>query len=149
VLADSPHGLKQWRPWYLIFRFPVVFWAGFQYGAALVNYNILNGTLSPILTAAPYNFSNAVTGCMCKWNHFSGKAIEVAADWAPLIGVIIGGMIAGQGGDKYAIWAARRNNGVREPEQRLMILVLAMIFVRARQLGSWTWLDACCRSPLA
>lgn len=47
----------------LIFlTFPVIFAAGFMYGAILCYFNILNGTTSLILSAAPYNFSSSMVG---------------------------------------------------------------------------------------
>lgn len=47
----------------LIFlSFPVIFTAGFMYGAILCYFNILNGTTSLILAAAPYNFSSSNVG---------------------------------------------------------------------------------------
>lgn len=47
----------------LIFlTFPVIFAAGFMYGAILCYFNILNGTTSLILSSAPYNFSSSMVG---------------------------------------------------------------------------------------
>jgi MFS family permease len=38
---------------------------------------------------------------------------------APLLGAIIGGIVAGPVSDMYTLRLARRNGGIREPEQRL------------------------------
>lgn len=47
----------------LIFlTFPVIFAAGFMYGSILCYFNVLNGTTSLILSAAPYNFSSSMVG---------------------------------------------------------------------------------------
>lgn len=47
----------------LIFlTFPVIFAAGFMYGSILCYFNVLNGTTSLILAAAPYNFSSSMVG---------------------------------------------------------------------------------------
>lgn len=47
----------------LIFlTFPVIFAAGFMYGAILCYFNLLNGTTSLILAAAPYNFPSSMVG---------------------------------------------------------------------------------------
>lgn len=47
----------------LIFlSFPVIFAAGFMYGAILCYFNVLNGTTSLILAGAPYNFSSSMVG---------------------------------------------------------------------------------------
>ena len=47
----------------LIFlTFPVISYAGFCYGSNLVWFNVLNGTASSILSAAPYHFSSSKVG---------------------------------------------------------------------------------------
>jgi hypothetical protein len=48
----------------LLFRFPVVLWSGFAYGASLVWYNVLNATASLILTGVPYEFRASFVGLM-------------------------------------------------------------------------------------
>ena len=60
----------------LIFlSFPVIFYAGFSYGASLIWFNVLNGTASLILSAHPYNFTSSTVGL---------------AYLSPLIGITIG-----------------------------------------------------------
>lgn len=46
----------------IFFSFPVIFTAGFMYGSILCYFNILNGTTSLILSAAPYNFPSSKVG---------------------------------------------------------------------------------------
>lgn len=53
-----------WRPLPIIVRFPNIAWAGFIYGINLSWYNVLNGTASPVLSAAPYDWSAALIGCV-------------------------------------------------------------------------------------
>ena len=40
-----------------LMTFPVIAYCGFNYGASLVWYNVLNATSSLILSGAPYNFA--------------------------------------------------------------------------------------------
>lgn len=74
------------------------------YGTCLCWYNILNATSSSILSAPPYNFSSGLVG---------------TAYLSPVICAFAGAIWGGWFSDKLAINLARRNNGVREPEQRL------------------------------
>ncbi|CAK4033664.1 MFS general substrate transporter [Lecanosticta acicola] len=114
-------GIMMYRPLMIIVRFPNVAWAGFIYGINLSWYNVLNGTTSPVLSASPYNWSAALVG-----------TIYVG----PIIGAIFGCFWAGVVADRLAIYLARRNNGIREPEQRLWPLAIAGIFSTA---GLITW----------
>ncbi|KAI0915373.1 hypothetical protein AcV5_003864 [Taiwanofungus camphoratus] len=103
--------MMAYRP-VLLLRFPVVFWAGFQYGACLVWYNVLNATASLILSAPPYNF----------------RASSVGLTYiAPMIGMTIGCLYSGWAGDRFALRCARRTGGVREPEHRLWLMLLACV----------------------
>ncbi|KAK2809218.1 hypothetical protein FQN50_004054 [Emmonsiellopsis sp. PD_5] len=98
-----------YRPLLIIWHFPCITWAGFLYGIHLSWYNVMNGTASPVLSTAPYNWSTGLVG---------------TAYVAPLIGAIVGGLFTGRVADKFAIYMARRNKGVREPEQRLWLLTI-------------------------
>ena len=48
---------------------------------------------------------------------------------SPLIGVIIGSTYTGRIGDWFVIKMARRNKGIMEPEHRLWMFTLSLIFV--------------------
>lgn len=48
---------------------------------------------------------------------------------APTIGVFIGGPLTGWVSDRLVLRAARRNGGVREPEQRLPFMVASCVLV--------------------
>lgn len=110
-----------YRPVIMIFRFPTVAWAGFLYGINLAWYNVLNGTASPVLTGAPYNWSAALVGCV-----YAG----------PIIGAAVASLWSGVAADWIALRLARRNNGIREPEHRLWVLAVSGIMSAA---GLITW----------
>lgn len=111
------------RPLLIILKFPCVAWAGFIYGINLSWYQVLNGTASPVLSAAPYEWRSAFIGCI-----YVG----------PMVGAVFGCLWAGFAADKLAICLARRNGGVREPEHRLWPLSIAGIFTAA---GLITWVS--------
>jgi hypothetical protein len=103
------------RPWYLIFRFPVVFYSGLNYGISLTSYLYIADTFAQ-LTSPPYNLKVSTSGNVY---------------YAPLLGVILGGMFAGWGGDKLAIWSAKRNGGIREPEHKLPLMFFVALTATA------------------
>lgn len=105
-----------YRPVLMIFRLPTVAWAGFLYGINLAWYNVLNGTASPVLSSKPYNWSAALVGCV-----YAG----------PIIGAAIACLWVGKAADWIALWLARRNGGIREPEQRLWVLLVSGIISSA------------------
>ncbi|KAF5702174.1 major facilitator superfamily transporter [Fusarium mundagurra] len=92
------------------------FKAGFLYGINLAWYNILNRTASPILSSNPYNWNAALVGCV-----YAG----------PIIRAAIACLWVGKAADWIALWLARRNGGIREPEQRLWVLLLSGIISSA------------------
>lgn len=99
----------------LLLRFPVVVWSGFIYGAALVWFNVLNATSSMIFTGT-YNFSASMVGLTY---------------FGPTIGAILAWVWSGWVSDKFSIFFARRNKGVREPEERLWLLTMNTIVLPA------------------
>ncbi|KEF55647.1 uncharacterized protein A1O9_08397 [Exophiala aquamarina CBS 119918] len=110
-----------YRPLIMIFKFPTVAWAGFLYGINLAWYNVLNGTASPVLTGKPYGWSAAQVGSV-----YAG----------PIIGAALASLWSGKVADWMALSLARRNNGIREPEQRLWVLTISGIISAA---GLVTW----------
>lgn len=98
------------RPLFIFFHFPNVVYAGFLYGSNLCMYLVQNATMGLILTSYPYNFSPLAVGC---------------SFLSLFVGCFLGWLWVGFLGDKSAIYFARRNQGIREPEQRLWILLVS------------------------
>ncbi|KAK0610069.1 major facilitator superfamily protein [Bombardia bombarda] len=99
-------------PLLIMTQFPTVVWAGFIYGINLSWYNVLNATVSPVLSAPPYSWSTGPVG-----------SIYVG----PVIGAGLGALWAGVAADRLTLYLARRNGGIREPEQRLWPLALSAV----------------------
>ncbi|MCJ1389037.1 hypothetical protein MMC18_001891 [Xylographa bjoerkii] len=112
--------------------FPVIFFAGFTYGANLVWFNVLNGsspfawlwddsvadnilgTVSLVLASPPYNFAASSVGL---------------SYLGPLIGTCIASAYTGFLGDWILVKLARRNNGIAESEHRLWLLLPQLLLL--------------------
>lgn len=102
------------RP-FIYFRFPVVVFCGFYYGASLAWFNVLNATAALILQRQ-YGFSTSMVGVS-----------YVAA----LIGVLLGCAYTGIWGNHFTLRLAKRNDGILEAEHRLWLLTPAIILLPA------------------
>lgn len=138
VMSGRPNNKQMFKdmllPLAIIVQFPNVAWSGLLYGICLAWYNVLNGTASPILSTDPYNWSTGLVGCI-----YVG----------PIIGAALGSLWAGIAADRITLYLARRNKGIREPEQRLWPLALSSILscagliiwgVGARHQAHWAGL---------
>ncbi|KAL4953953.1 major facilitator superfamily domain-containing protein [Aspergillus filifer] len=99
-------------PIQLLFTFPAMFFSGLLVGGTLAWYNVMGGSMALILGSAPYNFSTNTIGLTYL---------------ACAVGVTIGCGVSGWMSDLVAIWLARRNGGIMEPEQRLWICLVALV----------------------
>lgn len=99
----------------LFFRYPVVLWSGLLYGCSLIWYNVLNATASLIL-GETYGFSASMVGLF-----YLG----------PTIGACISSAWSGWAADKWVLYYTRKRRGVREPEDRLWLLILNAILLPA------------------
>ncbi|KAK3934361.1 major facilitator superfamily domain-containing protein [Diplogelasinospora grovesii] len=100
------------RPVVLLF-YPAVFWAFLIYGTTLtwiVVFSVVNGV---IFVQPPYNFSISQTGLI---------------SLSPFVMTAIGEMISGPLNDWICLYLARKNRGIYEPEFRLPLIVVAVIF---------------------
>jgi MFS family permease len=110
--TPSQMTLQSWRALTNLIYFPSIVWAGLLYGTNLAWYNVLNATTSSILGSEPYNFKPTMVGVSYLSPFF---AASIACVWS------------GQFADWLMLRLARRNNGTREPEQRLWALLLSAI----------------------
>ncbi|KAE8369719.1 major facilitator superfamily domain-containing protein [Aspergillus caelatus] len=99
------------RPYQLAF-FPPVLWAGVFTGVSICWWAAIFTTESQFFTGPPYLWSGEKVGL---------------TNSAALIGSILGTVFAGNVSDWFIIVAARRNNGIREPEHRLILLALTAV----------------------
>lgn len=93
--------------------FPVIFYAGFSYGANLVWFNVLNATASLIL-GGTYDFSASMVGLSYV---------------SPLVGVVIASWYTGVLGDRFVLHKARKNHGVLEAEHRLWLFTPSLLLI--------------------
>jgi len=91
---------------------PTVFWAMALNGLT-IGVNIAIGTTyGNILAAPPYNWPS--------------KSISYA-NIGQIVVALIGLPLLGNGSDKIIKWKAKRNNGIHEPENRLLPLIIPLI----------------------
>lgn len=112
---EQPNRLlqKAWQPLHLL-SFPIIFWCGFMYGAGLIFFNVLNDSTALILGGAPYNFKPSLVGL---------------AYISPIIFAFLAHVYTGPLGDRFALWLARRRNGVLEAEFRLWLFTPSLLLV--------------------
>jgi hypothetical protein len=87
-----------------LFFYPIVFWAAMSMGAAANALLAVNLTQSQALAAPPYNWTPGNVGF---------------ANFALVVGGVIGLAVAGPWSDWVIMVATKKNNGIREPEMRL------------------------------
>ncbi|CAD0092216.1 unnamed protein product [Aureobasidium vineae] len=103
-----------WAP-FKFFTFPVVVWAGFQYGLqGLVYPGILNATASVTYTNSFYRFSSDAVGF---------------AYFAAVVGMILGSLWVTLAGPRLVIRLARRRGGISEPEDILWLFLASAVVV--------------------
>ena len=95
-----------------VFFFPNVTWVTVMNGIFLVINIALGLTYGSILSTAPYNWAD--------------KYISVAQS-GQLVVAFIAIPVLGYGSDFLVKWMARRNNGIHEPEFRLLTLVVPLL----------------------
>ncbi|CAI7663376.1 unnamed protein product [Penicillium crustosum] len=92
--------------------FPTNIFSGLLVGSVLAWYNVLGGSLAEVLGGAPYNFTTEQIGLTY---------------FASVIGVSIGCYFSGWLSDILAIKLARGRNGIKEPEDRLWMFLVAIV----------------------
>ncbi|CAH0027566.1 unnamed protein product [Clonostachys rhizophaga] len=108
----QPSQLKRFFMPFILLQFPGVVFAGLLVGSILAWYNVVGGSLALILSGPPYNFVSNVVGLFYLAN---------------AIGVTIGCIISSFASDRLALWMAKRNGGVMEPEHRLWLCLIGLL----------------------
>jgi hypothetical protein len=96
----------------MLLLFPNVAWALLLNGLTLGGYIAIGTTYNSIVTAPPYNWPDTSA------SYVNCGQIVVALIALPLLG---------HGSDWLAKYKARRNNGIHEPEVRLLPLIIPII----------------------
>lgn len=102
-----------WLPFYL-HLFPIVEFAAFVVSWSASGFLVVNLSQSQAFAAPPYNFSSQTIGLF---------------NLAVLVGGMVGLFTCGPLSDWVAAYLTRRNNGVREPEMRLVAMVPYIIIM--------------------
>lgn len=101
------------RPWPLIV-YPAVIYSFISYSFSMIWGVCVLDTSASVFQLPPYNFTPGIN-----------SLIYVAS----LIGVGIGTYAGGALTDRFAEWRARKNNGIFEPETRLVLLIIPFFVV--------------------
>ncbi|KAI0003894.1 major facilitator superfamily domain-containing protein [Xylariaceae sp. FL0662B] len=119
-----------WIPWYL-HAFPIVELAAFVVSFSAGGYLVVNLSQTQAFAAPPYNYSSQTIGLF---------------NLAVFIGGLIGLFTNGPWSDWIAAYLTKRNNGVREPEMRLLAMIpyVAVMIIGSVVLGvgydyHWPW----------
>lgn len=109
----AKHG---YQPLVILFWFPAVSLMVFVYGALTACVTVPVTTLSAVMPLPPYNFGPQEIGLM---------------GIPPFIGVSLATLISGPALDRLALFLAKRNHGIFEPEMRLWLALAFTAFVPA------------------
>lgn len=121
IWSNSPMPFGQllkhsYQPFLILFSIPAVFFMAVEYGIMTACTTVPVTTLSSVMTLPPYNFGSAQIGLM---------------GIPPFLGTTIGTLVCGPLSDYIALYLARRNNGIFEPEMRLWLSLVFTPFVPA------------------
>ncbi|KAK6503900.1 hypothetical protein TWF481_008901 [Arthrobotrys musiformis] len=93
------------RP-FVLFAYPAVLWATVVYSLSVVWLIVLSETVAHIYQSNPYNFTQLQTGIIYI---------------APFTGGVLGSAVAGKLSDAIVKFMAKKNDGLYEPEFRLVM----------------------------
>ena len=119
--TNSPMPMGQlvkhsYRPFLILFTIPAIFFMALEYGIMTACTTVPVTTLSSVMTLPPYNFGSAQIGLM---------------GIPPFVGTSLGTTLCGPLSDFVALFLAKRNNGIFEPEMRLWLCLVFTPFVPA------------------
>ncbi|CCG82365.1 Putative uncharacterized protein [Taphrina deformans PYCC 5710] len=121
-LSSVPFWKIALRP-FVLFAYPAILFSTIVYSLSVVWLIVMSESLSQIFQANPYNFSSLSIGLIYI---------------SPLIGGILGSSVAGKLSDILVKSMAHRNNGIYEPEFRL-VLAIPVALVTALGLIGFGW----------
>lgn len=98
------------RPFILV-TYPTVLWACLVYGASL-GWNVILGATVAQLFAGQYGFDSQAQGLVFL---------------SPFVGSLVGSWLCGSLSDSIANYFTKKNEGIREPEMRLPVCIVATI----------------------
>lgn len=101
------------RPFYL-YLYPSVLYGSLVYSFAVVWLIVISETVSEVFKGEGYGYSQQTVGLF-----YLG----------PFIGGILGSLSAGIVGDRLTRYLVKKNHGVYEPENRLLMLIPASLFI--------------------
>ncbi|GAA6007777.1 uncharacterized protein JCM10292_005431 [Rhodotorula paludigena] len=113
VKTDEPFWRIAIRPFFYVTS-PVVIWATLTFSVCFNLLPLAATVYSQIFSAPPYSLKVG--------------SIGILSGIPPLIGTIIGTVLSGPGSDWIAKAMAKRNNGIYEPEFRLITMSLFLVF---------------------
>lgn len=119
-----------WLPFYL-HLYPIVEFAAFVVSWSASGFLVVNLTQSQAFAAPPYNFSSQTIGLF---------------NLAVLVGGLVGLFTCGPLSDWVAAYLTKKNNGVREPEMRLVamipyivIMIIGSVVTAVGYDRHWPW----------
>lgn len=104
------------RPWTMVV-YPGVIYAFLVFAVTLACVIGVVGTSASVFQSPPYNMSPGIQGL--------GQNVPLA------VGVFLGSYSGGGLTDRYLEWRSRKNNGIHEPETRLVTVILPFFIVPA------------------
>lgn len=105
-----------YQPIIVLFTFPAVTYTALTYGLILATFAIMTSVQATYLILPPYNFGADGVGLM---------------NLPPFIGSVFGFIVGGWLNDYSAMYLAKRNKGIFEPEMRLWLALPAAILIPA------------------
>ncbi|KAF3079472.1 hypothetical protein TWF102_003628 [Orbilia oligospora] len=104
----------------LLFSYPAILWSTVVYSLSVVWLIVLSETVAHIYQRNPYNFTQLQTGMVYI---------------SPFIGGVLGSAVAGRLSDVIVKFMAKKNNGLYEPEFRLVMSIGVMFATSAGLMG--------------
>ncbi|KAK6338599.1 hypothetical protein TWF696_009411 [Orbilia brochopaga] len=104
----------------VLFAYPAILWSTVVYSLSVVWLIVLSETVAHIYQTNPYNFNQLQTGMVYI---------------SPFIGGVLGSAVAGKLSDAIVKFMAKKNDGIYEPEFRLVMGIGVAIATSAGLMG--------------